>query len=111
MSVDYSFVIGYGIVINGKKFEAVENIIEDINDRDDWGDKWTKCLDLWTGEEYFVGITYSILDFDEGVKKFDKDKYSLDPKDEEAFLKFYNKYRLEKFFKWTPECCAIPLIW
>jgi hypothetical protein len=112
MSVDFSFAIGYGIVISQEEFEAIENIIEDFNDRDDWHDKWAQCLDLWgDGDEHFVGITYTVIDYDDGVKGFDKDKYALNPKDEEAFLKFYNKYHLEKFFEWKPDCCAIAFVW
>ena len=30
MSVNFSFAIGYGIVISQEEFEAIENIIEDV---------------------------------------------------------------------------------
>lgn len=111
MAVDFSFSIGYGIVISKEEFEAIENIIEDIDDRDDWNDKWAKCLNTWADEEHFVGITYTVLDFGDEIKDFNKDKYTLNPKDEEAFLNFYNKYHLEKFFEWKPDCCAIAFVW
>ena len=111
MAIDFSFAIGYGIVISKEEFEAVENIIENIDDCDEWGDRWAKCLNCWNGDEYFVGISYTVLDFDDTVRGFNKDKYALNPEDEEAFLKFYNKYHLEKFFEWTPDCCAIAFIW
>ena len=51
MAIDFSFAIGYGIVISKENFEAIEDIIEDIDDRDDWGDKWAKCLNDWADEE------------------------------------------------------------
>lgn len=111
MAIDFSFAIGYGIVISKEEFEAVEDIIEDIDDCEDWRDKWAKCLNIWADEEHFVGITYTVLDFGEDIKNFNKDKYALNPEDEEAFLKFYNKYHLEKFFEWKPNCCAIAFIW
>lgn len=110
MAIDFSFAIGYGIVISKEDFEAVENIIEDIDDREDWENKWAKCLNDWADDEHFMGITYTVLDYGEDIKKFNKDKYCLNPKDEEAFLKFYNKYHLEEFFEWTPDCCAIAFI-
>ena len=110
MAIDFSFAIGYGIVISKEDFEAVEDIIEDIDDREDWGNKWAKCLNDWADEEHFVGITYTVLDYGEDIKSFNKDKYALNPEDEEAFFKFYNKYHLEEFFEWTPDCCAIAFI-
>ena len=110
MAIDFSFAIGYGIVISKENFETIEDIIEDIDDRNNWEDKWAKCLNDWADEEYFVGITYTVLDYGEDIKKFNKDKYRLNPKDTAAFLSFYNKYHLEKFFDWTPDCCAIAFI-
>lgn len=111
MAIDFSFSIGYGIVISKEEFETIENIIEDINDRDNWCDRWAQCLNCWNGDEYFVGITYTVLDYDETVRNFKKDRYILNLEDKEAFLKFYNKYHLEKFFEWKPNCCAIAFIW
>lgn len=112
MAIEFCFAIGYGIVISQEEFEAIKNIIEDTNDRNDWCYKWAQCLDCWgNSDEHFVGITYTVLDSDDGVKSFRKDKYILDLKDKEAFLKFYNKYHLEKFFEWKPDCCAIAFIW
>ena len=112
MSVNFSFAIGYGIVISQEEFEAIENIIEDDNDRDNWCYKWAQCLDCWGNDDgHFVGITYTVLDYDDGVKNFDKDKYRLNPKDTAAFLNFCDKYHLEKFFEWKPDCCAIAFVW
>ena len=110
MAIDFSFAIGYGIVISKEDFEAVEDIIEDINDREDWENKWAKCLNDWADEEHFVGITYTVLDYGEDIKNFKKDKYILDLKDREAFFEFYDKYHLEEFFDWIPNCCAIAFI-
>ena len=111
MAVDFSFAIGYGVVISQEDFKAIEDIIEDIDDRDDWCDRWAPCLNSWAEEDgYFVGVTYRILDYDDTVKAFNKDKYALNPKDTAEFLKFYNKYHLEKFFEWKPDCCAIAFI-
>ena len=111
MAVDFSFAIGYGVVIDQEKFGMIENIIDDIDDRDSWCDRWAQCLNCWNGDEYFVGITHTAVDFDETVAPFDPNKCVLDPEDEQAFLNFYNKYHLEKFFEWTPNCCAIAFIW
>ena len=110
MAIDFSFVIGYGIIISKEEFETIEDIIEDIDDRNDWENKWARCLNDWADEEYFMGITYTVLDYGEDIKKFNKDKYCLNPKDEEAFLKFYNKYHLEEFFECAPDCYAIAFI-
>lgn len=110
MAIDFSFAIGYGIIISKEDFEAIEDIIEDINDREGWENKWAKCLNDWADEEHFVGVVYTILDYGEDIKEFNKDKYVLNPKDKQAFLKFYNKYHLEKFFEWKPDCRAIAFI-
>jgi hypothetical protein len=110
MAIDFSFAIGYGIVINKENFEAIEDVIEDIDDRNDWENKWARCLNDWADKEHFVGITYTVLDYGEDIKNFNKNKYRLNPKDTAEFFKFYDKYHLEKFFDWIPNCCAIAFI-
>lgn len=110
MAIDFSFAIGYGVVIDKEDFGAVENIIEDINDRDEWGDRWAKCLNCWTGDDYFVGVIYS-YDIEDGVISLSGKRIALNPKDEQNFRDFYNKYHLENFFEWSPNPCAVIFVW
>lgn len=110
MSVDISFGIGYGVVVERDVFLSIEEKILDDNDRDAWCDRWAQCINTWTGDDYFVGIVYT-FDVDDAVVPLKGRRVALDPESLQEFLDFYNKYHLEEFFKWTPDPCAVIFTW
>ena len=106
MAVEIDFAIGYGTTIEPDVFTSIEEMILDDDDRDMWCDRWAQCLNTWTGEDYFVGVIYW-YDIEGGVISLSGKRATLDPKDEQEFRDFYNKYHLEDFFEWSPHPCAV----
>ena len=106
MRFGIDFAIGYGIKIESDTFDLIEARISDDDDCDAWCNRWAQCLDLLTGDDYFVGVIY-LYDAEGGVVSLNSEKAALDPKDEKDFRDFYNKYHLEDFFEWAPNPSAI----
>lgn len=113
MSVDISFGICYGMIINDETDSKIRDRIEagdNENDFDAWECVWSRYLNAWVGGDHFVGII-NTLNNEEGVAcLIDKDNLIFDKEEEREFLKIYNKYNLQDFFEWEPRVYAVSFV-
>jgi len=106
--VDYSLALCYGIVVSVDKMEEIKEVLAD-EEYDEAMDNYFRCIDSWTGDDYFIGVmmelTESETDFVYHVSDItillDDDKYLID------FMHFFSKHNLWKFIDWKPELLLI----
>lgn len=114
MSVDISFGICYGMIINDETASKISDRIEaggNDDDLDNWSCRWIRCLNAWTGGDHFVGLINTLLDYDEGTAYLmDEDDLIINKEEEQDFLKIYNKYNLQDFFEWNPRTYAVSFV-
>lgn len=114
MSVDISFGICYGQIINDETDSKIRDRIEagdDDNDLEAWECVWSRYLNAWVGGDHFVGIINTLVDYAEGVAyMLDEDDLIIDKEEEQEFLRLYNKYHLQDFFEWNPWTYAVSFV-
>lgn len=106
--IDYSLALCYGIVVSADKMKEIEEVLTD-EEYDEVLDNYSRCINSWTGDDYFIGIlaeidesktdlVYRISDF---TIPSDDDEDLID------FKRFFNEHDLWKFIDWKPELLLI----
>lgn len=106
--IDYSLALCYGIVVSANKMEEIEKALTD-EEYDEMIDNYFRCINNWTGDDYFIGIVTKVLksetDFVYHISEFtipsDDDEDLID------FKRFFNEHDLWKFIDWKPELLLI----
>lgn len=106
--VEYSLNLCYGIIVSVDKMEEIAEVLTD-EEYDEVMDNYSRCINSWTGDDYFIGITTkgveSETDLVYRVSEFtipsDNDEDLID------FKRFFDKHDLWKFIDWKPELLLI----
>ncbi len=106
--VDFSLNLCYGIVVPADK---MEDIAEKLTDEqyDELMDNYARCINSWTGEDYFVGLS-SFLNEDGIDFVYPITPHFLNPfteKDLADFKNFFETHNLWNFIDWKPELMLI----
>ena len=105
--IEHDLALCYGVIIPVYTKEEIEhNLTEDA--LDDFLDLYSRCINSWIGDYYFVGIindleeqedfVYSISDF---LPPTEKDKVVIE------FRDFFYKNNINRFIKWEPQFLLI----
>ena len=106
--IEFNLALCYGIVVSANKMEEIEKALTD-EEYDEMMDNYSRCINSWTGDDYFIGIVTKVLesetDFVYHVSEFtipsDDDEDLID------FKRFFNEHNLWKFIDWKPELLLI----
>ena len=106
--IDFSLNLCYGIVVSADKMEEIKKALTD-EEYDEMIDNYSRCINSWTGDDYFIGIVTKVLESETdciySISHFtipsDNDEDLID------FKRFFNKHDLWKFIDWKPELLLI----
>lgn len=106
--IDYSLALCYGIVVSADKMKEIEEVLTD-EEYDEVLDNYSRCIDSWTGADYFIGV---MMEFAESETSFvyhalDFTIPSDDDEDLIDFKRFFSEHDLWKFIDWKPELLLI----
>lgn len=107
--IDYSLALCYGIIVSADKMEELKEALTD-EEYDEVMDNYSRCINSWTGEDYFVGVmvelTESVIDF---VYHISESEFTISDDDEDLidFWRFFSEHDLWKFIDWKPELLLI----
>ena len=54
--IEYELALCYGIVVSSEKIKEIEESLTDY-ESDEFVDRYSRCINTWTGEDWFIGIT------------------------------------------------------
>lgn len=60
MSMLNEIVVCYGIIISIDKIEEIQETIEEEEYIDLMDNDWLRCINGWTGDDYFLGVQVSL---------------------------------------------------
>ena len=107
--VDFSLNLCYGIVIPEDKMEDIKANLTD-EQCDELMDNYARCIDSWSGGDYFVGVS-SFLDSNETGFVYPITSLSnpFNENDEELidFKRFFTVHDLWSLIDWKPELMLI----
>lgn len=105
--VEYSLNLCYGIVVSVDKFSEIVNNLTDT-EYDEMIDNYAHCINGWTGEPYFIGLTTRVLNNDDNIYYVsDFSAPSDDSEDLINFKKFFDKHNLWRLIDWKPQLLLI----
>lgn len=103
--VDYDLCYCYGIIVSCDKIQKMVEILPD-EEADTLTDWWSRAVNGWIGEDYFIGIYTNVNDDVCLLSKLPV----LNSEDNEQLIKFkqfFDKNNLWKFIDWKPELMII----
>ena len=106
--VDFSLNLCYGIIVSSEKMEEIQEALTD-SEYDEVLDNYSRCVNSWTGEDYFIGfmtnVSNSTIDYVYNVSDFsapaDNDEDWID------FKRFFDEHDLWQLIDWKPELLLI----
>lgn len=107
--VDYSLALCYGIVVSADKMEEIKEVLTD-EEYDEVLDNYSRCIDSWTGGDYFIGIITELTESETSfVYHASKFIIPSDDDDEDLidFKRFFSEHNLWRFIDWKPELLLI----
>lgn len=106
--IDYDLTLCYGIIISADRMEEIKEVLTD-EEYDEMIDNYSRCVNSWTGEDYFIGIMCGLPESAiNGV--YYTSTFSIpsdDDKDFVNFKRFFDEHNLWKFIHWEPELLLI----
>lgn len=106
--IEYSLALCYGIIVSVDKMREFEETLTD-EEYDRVIDKYSRCINTWIGDEYFIGII-SDLPKNETNFVYRTSTFSVPSNDDKNlidFKQFFEEHNLEKLFNWEPELLLI----
>ena len=106
--IDYALALCYGIIVSRDKLEELQEKLTD-DEYDEMLDNYAHCINSWTGDDYFIGITeyltHETTDFVYSVSNLSTP--TEDNEDLIGFKKFFNDHDLWKLIDWNPKLMLI----
>ena len=106
--IDFSLNLCYGIVVSADKMEEIKKALTD-EEYDEMIDNYSRCINSWTGDDYFIGIVTKVLESKTDCI-YSISNFTIPSDDDEDlidFKRFFNKHDLWKFIDWKPELLLI----
>ena len=106
--IDFSLNLCYGIVVSADKMEEIKKALTD-EEYDEMIDNYSRCINSWTGDDYFIGIVTKVLGSETGCI-YSISNFTIPSDDDEDlidFKRFFNEHDLWKFIDWKPELLLI----
>jgi hypothetical protein len=111
--VDEEMAVCFGIIVSVNVIEDIENklikndkITEDEEEViNEFIDNYTRCINTWTGEDYFIGIYHSLRD--SNIIPISNFSSIFTNKETTNFKEFFDKYKLWDLINWKPELMLI----
>ena len=106
--IDFSLILCYGIVVSADKMEEIKKALTD-EEYDEMIDNYSRCINSWTGDDYFIGIVTEDLESETDCI-YSISNFTIPSDDDEDlidFKRFFNKHDLWKFIDWKPELLLI----
>lgn len=106
--VEYELTFCYGIIVSSEKIDEIRETLTD-DAYDELVDNYARCINSWTGGDWFVGISIPLLetDTDSVYHVSDFSVPADDDNDLIDFKQFFNKNYLWYFIDWKPELLLI----
>ena len=93
--VDYSLCVCYGFVVNGDTLDKIENRYDFNDEIEEFVEDYVRCVDSWTGDEYFIGLHDSILQDNEQMRFIDDGiDVSFEPSEIDNFKNLLTKFKI-----------------
>lgn len=106
--IDFSLNLCYGIIVPADKMEEIKKALTD-EEYDKMIDNYSRCINSWTGDDYFIGIVTKALESETNCI-YSISNFTIPSDDDEDlidFKRFFNKHDLWKFIDWKPELLLI----
>lgn len=106
--IDFSLNLCYGIVVSADKMEEIKKALTD-EEYDEMIDNYSRCINSWTGDDYFIGIVTKVLKSETSCI-YSISNFTIPSDDDEDlidFKRFFNEHDLWKFIDWKPELLLI----
>lgn len=106
--IDFSLNLCYGIVVSADKMEEIKKALTN-EEYDEMIDNYSRCINSWTGDDYFIGIVTKVLESETDCI-YSISNFTIPSDDDEDlidFKRFFNKHDLWKFIDWKPELLLI----
>lgn len=106
--IDFSLNLCYGIVVSADKMEEIKKALTD-EEYDEMIDNYSRCINSWTGDDYFIGIVTKVLESETDCI-YSISNFTIPSDDDEDlidFKRFFNEHDLWKFIDWKPELLLI----
>ncbi len=106
--IDYSLALCYGIIISNDKIKEIMEALTD-EEYDEMIDNYARCINSWTGDDFFVGIINDLESAQTDFVYYVSDLSAPTDKNEDLinFTKFCNEHNLWKFINWKPKLMLI----
>lgn len=107
--IEYSLNLCYGIIITHDEMQKILEVLTNDEDYDDMIETYSRCVNGWIGERYFVGITINNLYNGDGdfVKPISDFSISVNDEDLIDFKRFFDEHDLWRFIDWKPQLMLI----
>ena len=93
--VEYDLCYCYGIIVSCDKIQEIEGAMSD-EDSDTFVDWWSRSVNAWINDDYFIGIYRSI---DNNIYPL-SELPVLDNEDNEEMIKFKQFFDKNNLWKW-----------
>ena len=106
--IDFSLNLCYGIVVSADKMEEIKKALTD-EEYDEMIDNYSRCINSWTGDDYFIGIVTKVLESETDCI-YSISNFTIPSDDDENlidFKRFFDEHGLWKFIDWKPELLLI----
>ena len=106
--IDFGLNLCYGIVVSDDKMEEIKKTLTD-EEYDEMMDNYSRCINSWTGDDYFIGIVTKVLESETDCI-YSISNFTIPSDDDEDlidFKRFFNEHDLWKFIDWKPELLLI----
>lgn len=105
--IDYSLKLCYGIIVPADKMQEFQQAMTD-EEYDMVFDDWYRCINCWTGDDYFIGIMTELEGETDYI--YHVSEFKIPPDDDEDLIKFkrfFDEHDLWKLIDWKPELMLI----
>ena len=101
--VEYSLCVCYGFIVDGKTMEKIEEYYDQNDDFEEFKDDYVRCVDAWTGGDYFIGLQNPILYDREMIRYIDDGiDTNFTPTDINNFCDLVAKYKIKEIIGDNP---------
>lgn len=105
--IEHDLALCYGVIIPVETEREIEKSLSE-DALDDFADLYSRCINSWIGDDYFVGIINSFAEQEDFV--YSVSDFVLPSEEDENVIEFRNffyKNNLERFIKWEPQFLLI----
>lgn len=108
--VEYSLCICYGFIVDSDALEKIEKYHNQNDDFEEFKDDYVRCINDWTGRDYFIGLHESVFNNKETIRYIDDgiDFFSLD--EVNNFYDLVIKFKIKEIISDNSPLCRRMLI-